>query len=68
MLSVWIDFRLDMHGLKMRALQRVVDVKTTTRTIQLVKTCKLGFFGSLVLKEGTEKPHQVQVTISLTFN
>ena len=35
MLSVWIDFRHNMRGLKMRALQRVVDVKTTTRTIQL---------------------------------
>ena len=31
---------------------------------------KLGFFaGSLVVqKEGTKKPHRVQVTISVTFN
>ena len=26
------------------------------------------FFGSMVLKEGTEKPHRVQVTIFLTFS
>ena len=32
------------------------------------KLVNLGFFGSLVLKEGTEKPHRVQVTISLAFN
>ena len=39
MLSVWIDFRLDMHGLKMQALSRVVDVKnnsTLLRTVALI--------------------------------
>ena len=61
MLSVWINFRLDMRGLKMRALQRVVDFNS-------FKLVNLVFWKLGDKKKTTEKPHQVQVTISVTFN
>ena len=65
MLSVWINFRLDMCGLKMRALEWSMS-KQQQQQFNRLNLCF--FFGSSVLKEGTEKPHLVQVTISLTFN
>ena len=63
MLSVWIDFGLEMHGLTMRvpALANVHVKKTTRPTFKLINL----LFGKFVLREATKKPHRMQVTISL---
>ena len=42
--------------------------KQQQEQFNLFKLVNLVFLEAVVLKEGTEKPHPVQVTISLTFN